>query len=60
MEADSNEDEVFNDIKRGCQPSSNLDIPLLQTYAPESEPGDIPHAEVPPIMDESPLYEVRA
>ena len=60
VEADSDEDEENNDIERGCQPHSNLDISLLQTGAPKSEPGDILHAEVPPVVDESPLYEVRA
>ena len=60
VEADSDEDEEHNDIEGGCQPSGNLGIPLLQTDAPKSELGDIPHAEVPPIVDESPLYEVRA
>ena len=37
-----------------------MDIPPLQTDALELELGDIPHAEVPPVVDESPLYEVRA
>ena len=60
VEADSDEDEEQNDIERGCQPSGNLDIPPLQTNAPESEPDDIPHAEVPLVVDELPLYEVRA
>ena len=56
---DSDEDEENNDIEGGCQPSGNLDIPPLQIDAPESKPGDIPHVEVPPLVDESPLYEVR-
>ena len=60
VEADLDEDKKNNDIEGGCQPSGNLDIPPLQTDAPESELGDIPHAKVPPVVDESPLYEVRA
>ena len=60
VEADLDEDEENNNIKGACQPSSNLDIPPLQTDAPESEPGDILHVEVPPVVNESPLYEVRA
>ena len=59
VEVDSDEDEENNDIKGGCQPSGNLDIHPLQTDASESELGDIPHAEVSPVVDESPLYEVR-
>ena len=35
VEADSNEDEENNNIERGCQPSGNFDIPLLQTDALE-------------------------
>ena len=60
VEADLDEDEENNDIEGGFRPSSNLDIPPLQTDAPELEPGDIPHAEVPSVVDESPLYEVMA
>ena len=60
VEADSDEDEDNNDIEGGCQPSSNLDIPLLQTDALELEHGDIPNAEMPAIVDEAPLYKVRA
>ena len=60
VEANSDEDEENNDIEGGSQSFSNLDFPPLQTDAPESESVDIPHAEVPPIVDESPLYEVRA
>ena len=59
MEVDLDEDEENNDMEGGSQPSSNLDIPPLQTDAPESEPADIPHVEVSLVMDESPLYEVR-
>ena len=60
VEADSYKDEKTNDMEGGSQPSSNLDIPPLQIDAPKSEPTDIPHAEVPPVVDESSLYEVRA
>ena len=60
VQVDSDEDEENNNIEGGCQPSGNLDIPPLQTDAPESKLGDIPHAEVPLVVDESPLYEVRA
>ena len=60
VEADSNGDEENNDMEGGSQPSGNLNIPPLQTDTPESEPVDIPHVEVPPVMDESPLYEVKA
>ena len=31
VEVDSNENEENNDIEGECQPSSNLDIPPLQT-----------------------------
>ena len=35
VEADSDEDEENNNIEGGCQPFGNLDIPPLQTDAPE-------------------------
>ena len=60
VEDDSDGDEENNDMEGGSQPSCNLDIPLLQYDTPESEPVDIPHVEVPPVVDESPLYEVKA
>ena len=60
VDANSDEDEENNNMEGGSQPSGNLDIPPLQTNALESEPTNILHAEVPPIVDESPLYEVRA
>ena len=60
LEADSDEDEDNNHIEGGCQPFGNLDIPPLQVDISELELGDIPYAEVPPVVDESPLYEVRA
>ena len=60
VEANSDEDEENNDMEGGSHSSGHLDIPPLQTDAPESELVDIPHAEVPPIMDKSPLHEVRA
>ena len=60
VEANSSEDKDNSNIEGGCYPSSNLDIPPLQTDAPELELGDIPHAEVPLVVDESPLYKVKA
>ena len=60
MEADSDEDEHINDIEGGSQPSGDLDIPSLKADVPKVQHADIPHAEVPPAMDESPLFEVRA
>ena len=60
VEANSDEDEENNDIEGGSRSSGNLKFPPLQTDAPESEYVDIPHVEVPPVVDESPLYEVRA
>ena len=47
-------------MERGSQPFGNLDIPPLQTDEPEAEFADIPHAEVPTTVDESPLYEAKA
>ena len=35
VKADSDEDEENSNIEGGCQPSGNLDIPPLQTDAPE-------------------------
>ena len=60
VEADSIKDEENNDMEGGCQPSGNLDIPPLQTDEPKLEPSDIPHVEVSLVVNESPLYEVRA
>ena len=59
VEANSDKDEQNNDMKGGSRPSGNLDIPPLQINAPEAEPIDSPHVEVPSVVDESPFYEVR-
>ena len=53
VEADLDEDEENNDIEIGCQTFGNLDIHPLHINAPKSELGDIPHAEGPPVVDES-------
>ena len=37
-----------------------MDISPLQTNALEAEAIDIPYAEVPRVVDESPLFEVMA
>ena len=60
VEANSDDDKENNDMEGGYHPSGNLGIPPLQIDAPESEPDDIPHAEVPPVVNESPLYKVKA
>ena len=60
MGADSDEDEHINDIEGGSRIIGDLDISPLQTNAPEAEAIDIPYAEVPRVVDESPLFEVMA